>query len=55
MNDGSKSGGLSPAKQGRLNSEMQSNINQSFTILDGFTILYSCRVKLPHEAIKANL
>lgn len=24
-------------------------------LLDGFLILYSCRVKLPHEAIKSKL
>jgi hypothetical protein len=30
-------------------------VHGSFTILDGFTLLYSCRVKLPHEAIKANV
>ena len=27
----------------------------SYTILDGFTLLYACRAKLPHEAIKANI
>ena len=24
-------------------------------LLDGFLLLFSCRVKLPHEAIKSNL
>ena len=29
--------------------------NKSGKLLDGFLILYSCRVKLPHEAIKSKL
>ena len=28
---------------------------RSGKLLDGFLILYSCRVKLPHEAIKSKL
>lgn len=28
---------------------------KSGKLLDGFLILYSCRVKLPHEAIKSKL
>ena len=28
---------------------------KSGRLLDGFLILYSCRVKLPHEAIKSKL
>ncbi len=34
------------------NQEKQEPIGK---LLDGFLILYSCRVKLPHEAIKSKL
>jgi len=32
-----------------------SRAQQKQRILDGFLILYSCRVKLPHEAIRSKL
>ena len=37
---------------------MQTRLNASrlpARILDGFLLLYSCRVKLPHEAIRSKL
>lgn len=36
-------------------SDAQALQNRSGKLLDGFLILYSCRVKLPHEAIKSKL
>lgn len=33
----------------------QSLARRTGKLLDGFLILYSCRVKLPHEAIKSKL
>ena len=33
----------------------QNIARRSGKLLDGFLILYSCRVKLPHEAIKSKL
>ena len=35
--------------------DSQSLHRKSGKLLDGFLILYSCRVKLPHEAIKSKL
>lgn len=38
-----------------LVADAQALQSKSGKLLDGFLILYSCRVKLPHEAIKSKL
>ena len=38
-----------------LMQDSQALQRRSGKLLDGFLILYSCRVKLPHEAIKSKL
>ena len=38
-----------------LMADAQALQSKSGKLLDGFLILYSCRVKLPHEAIKSKL
>ena len=38
-----------------LMTDAQALQSKSGKLLDGFLILYSCRVKLPHEAIKSKL
>ena len=42
-------------KRPRIDLESQQAAEPIGKLLDGFLILYSCRVKLPHEAIKSKL
>ena len=40
---------------GEIMNDSQALTRKHGKLLDGFLILYSCRVKLPHEAIKSKL